>query len=286
MKLQQSNQVAGFNLAEMMMAMAMAGMILTASISASISLQKSLSAADKFFGNHMQQIRIIDYLSRDVRRSTIVTTSSDKTTVTCTVPNYVIEAGDSEVAVAAANQGARRVPVVTITTGGPQIDYGRRVTDGATTVNSTTVSSATANFTAGDLGSSIWGAGIPQGATITARNSATSVTISAAAKLTRTLSTVTWSRNSTVVYALNNQTIERRENGAVTTIAASTDQLVPETVDVEQANTEFTSSTVTFLPVFNFNASSPSQSTQAAEDLKRKGTTVFAKAYLRNKRRG
>lgn len=92
---------------------------------------------------------------------------------------------------------------------------------------------------------------------------------------------MTWAKVSTVVYALNNKTIERREDGMVTTIAASTDQLIAETVDVEQANTEYASSTVTFLPVFNFNGGS-----KETEDAKRSGTTVFAKAYLRNKRRG
>lgn len=278
-----THSTAGFSLSEMMVVMGITSMIMASAIGASVALQKSFSATDKFFGNHMQQIRIIDYLSRDVKRSTIVNTSNDKRTVTCTVPNYVIQEGDSEVPASVAAKGVRRVPVVTITTGGPQIDYGRRVGDAVLNANSSIVTSATAKFTVNDVGSEIWGAGIPSGCKITARNNANSVTISLPARLTRNPETITWARVSTVVYALNNKTIERRENGTVTTIAASTDQLVPETVDVEQANTEYAASTVTFLPVFKFNGGTQSQS---VEDERRRGTMVFAKAYLRNKRRG
>lgn len=288
MKLKGGVRIAGFTVGEMMVVVAMTGIIMSAAITASIALQKSLWAADKFFGTHMQQIRIIDYLSRDVKRALAVTTSADRATVTCKVPNYVTDNDDSDVAAGVAAEGARRTPIVTIKIGGPQIDYGRRVTDAVTTNGSSTVTSANAKFTAADVGSAIWGSGIPTGATITARNSATSVTISTSAKLTKTAATISWSRSSTVVYALNNQTIERREDGAITTIASSTDKLVPDTVDVEQANTEYAASTVTFLPVFNFNSNAANQnaSERAKEELKRKGTTVFAKAYLRNKRRG
>ncbi len=280
-------QEAGITLGEIMIVLAITGMMVTATLSASIALQKSLSASDKFFANQIQQVRIIDYLTRDVKRATVVTTAPDKKTVTCTVPNYVIRAEDSETALAATNEGVRRVPVVTITVGGPQIDYGRRMANAALVKNSATITCPGANFTAADVGASIWGAGLTRGTTITARNSANSITVAPAARLTLNPSTITWAQNSTVVYALNNQTIERRENGVITTIASSADQLIPETVDVEQANTEYTSTLVNFLPVYNFNSGgggSPSQ--QAAEAAKRQGTTVFGKAYLRNRRRG
>src|SRR6266436_3195550 len=60
----------------------------------------------------------------------------------------------------------------------------RVVTDGVTTNTSTTVTSATAVFAAGDLGRPISGSGITAGAVITAFASATSVTISAPATAT------------------------------------------------------------------------------------------------------
>src|ERR1700745_3081344 len=57
----------------------------------------------------------------------------------------------------------------------------RIVTDGVTTNASTTVTSATASFAAGDLGRPIRGSGIPTGSVIVAFSSATSITISAPA---------------------------------------------------------------------------------------------------------
>src|SRR6266702_2945044 len=56
----------------------------------------------------------------------------------------------------------------------------RVVTDGVTN-STTTVTSATASFAAGDLGRPISGSGIPTGSVITAFSSSTSVTISAPA---------------------------------------------------------------------------------------------------------
>jgi Tfp pilus assembly protein PilW len=81
---------------------------------------------------------------------------------------------------------------------------------------------------------------------------------------------------STVVYSINGNTIQRTEDGAVTLIASSTDQLVDQTTDTELANTEYARTSVTFKPIFISN-NTPAE---------RSGTTVFSLAYLRNKRRG
>ena len=81
---------------------------------------------------------------------------------------------------------------------------------------------------------------------------------------------------STVVYSINGMSILRTENGTVTTIASSTDQLVPLTTDVELANTEYTKTSITFQPIF----------TSGGAPASRSGTTVYSTAYLRNKRRG
>jgi hypothetical protein len=80
----------------------------------------------------------------------------------------------------------------------------------------------------------------------------------------------------------------------VTTIASSTDQLVQQTVNGvnttdDLRNTEYAQINVTFLPIFNFNPASGTPLTQAElhrQNNKRAGTNVFARAYLRNKRRG
>jgi prepilin-type N-terminal cleavage/methylation domain-containing protein len=208
MKLNSSLKKLAFTLPEMMVALATSGVVLGATLTSSTSLQKSFNAVDSYFGTHMQQIRIVDYLSRDVKRGLIVTTSVDRQTVTITVPNYVIQAGDPEAVINPALIGTVRTPTMVYTPSGWQVNYG------ATT--------------------------------------------------------------SSVVYSISGLSILRTENGQVTTIASSTDQLVPKTTDVELANTEYTQTSITFQPIF----------TSGGQDFSRSGTSVFSTAYLRNKRRG
>src|SRR5438132_13484780 len=88
--------------------------------------------------------------------------------------------------------------------------------------------------------------------------------------------TLTIGALTNVVYSVVNQAIQRRENGGLTNIASSADNLIPATSDVELLNTEFTQSTVTFLPTF---AKHGAQSFFANE---RAGTTVFSHTYRRN----
>ncbi len=81
MKLTHHSRQSGFTLAEIMMAMAIAVVIFAAIITASIAMQKSFNAVDHFFATHIQQVRIIDYLNRDVKRALICTVSADQQTV-------------------------------------------------------------------------------------------------------------------------------------------------------------------------------------------------------------
>jgi len=163
---------------------------------------------DHFFATHIQQVRIIDYLNRDVKRALIVTTSANQQTVTLTIPKYIIQSGDAEAVSNPSLVGAMRSPTISTTTSGVQVNYG--------------------------------------------------------------------TTTSTVVYSINGASILRTEDGVVTTVASSTDSLVPKDSDTELANTEYTTMSVTFLPIFT--------SGNAADE--RTGTTVFSLAYLRNKRRG
>jgi hypothetical protein len=199
---------AGFTLSEMMFGLGISSVIIAAALTSCIALQKSFNAIDNYFATHMQQIRIIDYLNRDVKRGLIVTTSVDLQTVTVTVPNYIIQTGDPEAVANPALAGTPRTPTINYTSSGLQV-----------------------NYTASP---------------------------------------------STVVYSISGLSILRVENGAVTTIASSTDQLVPQTTDVELANTEYTNSSVTFMPMF----------TSSGTAAQRTGTTICSAAYLRNKRRG
>jgi type II secretory pathway component PulJ len=208
MRTPSQHKLAGFTFAEMMIALAASAVVMAATITSGTSLQKSFNAIDSYFATHMQQIRIVDYLSRDVKRGLIVTTSADLQTVTVTVPNYIIQAGDPEAIADPSLVGLPRTPTIINTPSGPQVNYG--------------------------IGT------------------------------------------STIVYSISGLSILRTENGAVTTIASSTDQLVPQTTDVELANTEYTKTSITFQPIFTLSGSV----------AQRSGTTVYSTAYLRNKRRG
>lgn len=350
------NPESAFTLGEAMVGMAAATLLFAGLFTAATALNRANAATDDYFSTHMQQIRIIDYLSRDVKRSYSVTTSSDLRTVTCIIPNYIIQSGDPEAVTDSTTIGQRRKPVVVGPPYKAVVDYGTRntrsVADGVTTNASATLTSATAAFTSADVNNPVSGTNIQSGTTITAVNSTTSVTMSKTATASgsgiyvtlygdgnrtvmdaattsgsttitsstayfqaadvgkpivgasilsgTTISAVTNSTTAVlsqaastdagnltvtiggtvVVYAVNGNSITRTENGVLTTIASSTDQLLPQTTDWQLSNTEYTTSTVTFLPIFK------SGGVQSEQDLRKAGTTVYTLAYLRNKRRG
>jgi prepilin-type N-terminal cleavage/methylation domain-containing protein len=202
MKLTHNSHQSGFTLAEIMTAMAVAVVIFAAILTASLAMQKTFNAVDHYFATHIQQVRIIDYLNRDVKRALIVTTSPDQQTVTVTIPNYL------------SSTGTVQTPTISTTTSGYQVNYG--------------------------------------------------------------------TTKSTIVYSISGTAILRTEDTGdgtgphLTTIASSTDQLVPSTTDADLSNTEYATMAVTFKPIFT--------SGNVADE--RTGTTVFSLAYLRNKRRG
>src|SRR5947209_15784599 len=112
MRLNLSLKRLAFTLPEMSVALAAGSVILGATLTSSTSLQKSFNALDNYFGTHMQQIRIVDYLSRDVKRGFMLTTSADLQTVTITIPNYIIQAGDTEALVNRTLVGTPRTPKI------------------------------------------------------------------------------------------------------------------------------------------------------------------------------
>jgi hypothetical protein len=212
-----------------------------------------------------------------VKRSFSVTTSPDLKTVTCVMPDFVIKAGDPDAASGAA-VNTRRTPVINGPINKAVVDYSpntRTLIDGATTNGSTTLTSATATFTAADVGKAVTGSAMQAGTTIQSYTSATTVTMSQGANATAARVTFTVG-GTVVVYSVSGNSILRTENGIVTTIASATDQLIPQTTDWQLSNTEYTVSTVTFQPIFTLNN----------DPVERSGTTVFATTYLRNKRRG
>ena len=363
MTLFKSRQVQGFTIGEMMISVGISAVLLAGIFTVTVALNRSYAAANDYFSTHLQQIRIMDYLARDVKRSFSVTTSTDLKTVTCIIPNYVVQPGDPEAVSDSSTIGTRRTPVVVTSTNFNKatVDYGTRmtrlITDGVTTSGSALLTSATAAFTAQDVGNPITGTNIQSGTTIASYTSSTSVNLSKTATATgslvkfkiygdgdRTLTDAVTINGSTtitsatayftaadigkvitgttlaagtkiasvqsatsatlsaaatnpktaagvvitpftgtvtiggtvVVYTVTGNTITRTENGVVTTIASSTDQLLPQTTDWRLSNTEYTTTTVNFQPIF----------TQNGTTAQKTGTTVYATAYLRNKRRG
>jgi len=208
MKFKTLQRTAAFTLSEMLISVSISSIVLAAAVASGVSLQKSFSAVDNYFATHLQEVRIVDYLSRDVNRGLSVTTSVDLQTVSINVPNYIIREGDSEAVANPSLIGTPRSPTIAYTSSGLQVNYG--------------------------------------------------------------------ASTSTVVYSVNNNSILRTENGAVTTIASSTDQLIPQTTDVELANTEYANTAITFMPTF----------TMSGSPAARTGTSLYGTAYLRNKRRG
>jgi prepilin-type N-terminal cleavage/methylation domain-containing protein len=273
----------GFTLIEMLLALSVGSLMLAAIVAASVCLQKSFVAVDDFFTSHLQQVRIIDYLSRDVKRAYIVISSTNPQTVTCILPNYLTDNG--------SNQPTRAKPTLSLV--GNKIVANYQPT---TTVNNVTLIQNSANitcpglslisthFSSTNVGQSIIGTGIPAGTTVQSISgcvlgNCSQATMSNAASVSTTSATVTIGSLTNVVYSVVNQTIRRRENGAITNIAASADNLIPTTSNIELLNTEFNQSTVTFLPMF-------AKGNPGFYNDERAGTMVFSLSYLRNRRRG
>ena len=273
----------GFTLIEMLLALSVGSLMLAAIVAASVCLQKSFVAVDDFFTSHLQQVRIIDYLSRDVKRAYIVISSTNPQTVTCILPNYLTDNG--------SNQPTRAKPTLSLV--GNKIVANYQPT---TTVNNVTLTQNSANitcpglslisshFSSTNVGQSIIGTGIPAGTTIQSVSgcvlgNCSQATMSNAAYVSTTSADVTIGSLTNVVYSVVNQTIRRRENGAITNIAATADNLIPTTSNIELLNTEFIKSTVTFLPMF-------AKGNPGFYNDERAGTMVFSLSYLRNRRRG
>jgi hypothetical protein len=204
MRLGSSLKTRAFTLAEMLIAMGIAVAIIAFTLTTSVGLQKSFYSIDNYFGTHMQQIRIVDYLARDVKRGLSVVSSADKHTVTVNLPRYIIQAGDADAT--GSNIGTPRAPSLAVVNRDYNVNY---------------------------------------------------------------LPTST-SSPSVVTYTISGSSILRTEDNVITTIASSTDNLLPETVDIELANTEYTTTAITFKPL-------------SVAD--RTGTVVYSTAYLRNRRR-
>src|SRR2546430_17628081 len=104
-----------------MVGVALGTIVLGAVITASISLNRTFAAVDNFFSTHLQQVRIIDYLNRDVKRSNIAEISANAQTIYCWVPKYVFEPGDTDATCSRIK--TRRTPPIPKTGHGYKVNY-------------------------------------------------------------------------------------------------------------------------------------------------------------------
>src|SRR5437870_10829289 len=235
----------GFTLIELMFAVAVGALMMAALVAAAVCQHRNFTSVDNYFASHVQQVRIMDYLSRDVKRSYIVTTSTDLQTVTCIIPNYLVDNG--------SNQPTRATPTLSLVGNKVVANYqASTVNNVTTTQGSTTVSCpglglVSSHFSNWNVGQSVVGNGIPAVTTIQSVSNCllgncSQATISHAATSSNSNDTLTIGALTNVVYSVVNQAIQRRENGGITNIAASADNLIPATSDIELLNTEFTQS--------------------------------------------
>src|SRR5437764_4994974 len=208
-------QNEGFTLIEMMLAVSIGSLMLAAMLPASICLQRSFSAVYNYFASHVQQVRIIDFLSRDVRRSFIVTTSTDLQTVTCIIPNYLVDNG--------SNQPTRATPTLSLVGNKVVANYQANTvnhvttTQGSTTVSCPGLGLVSSHFSNANVGQSVVGTGIPAGTTIQSisnclSGSCSQATMSQAATSSNGNTTLTIGALTNVVDSVVNQSINRTEN--------------------------------------------------------------------------
>jgi Tfp pilus assembly protein PilW len=79
---------AGFTLSEFMVAIGVSTSILIALVLGAVALQRSYAATDQYATAQNSELRVMDYLMRDLRRAQTVSVTPDNKQVSVTVPDY------------------------------------------------------------------------------------------------------------------------------------------------------------------------------------------------------
>ena len=79
---------SGFTLVELMMAMAIGAVVCAVTITGIVFLQKSCAATEQYALSMTDQMRVLDYLSMDLRRAVDVTIDNANNSLTITLPSY------------------------------------------------------------------------------------------------------------------------------------------------------------------------------------------------------
>jgi Tfp pilus assembly protein PilW len=76
----------GMTMPEVMIAAAVASMLSVGLVVAAITMQKNFKASMQYASSQAQQVRLLDYISRDLRRATTASVSNGVLTIT--IPDY------------------------------------------------------------------------------------------------------------------------------------------------------------------------------------------------------
>jgi prepilin-type N-terminal cleavage/methylation domain-containing protein len=91
----QAGRAGGFTLVEIMVAMVVYSTLFAALAAGVVALQRSFSATEKYSRSVSEQLRILDYVARDVRRASAVTITQYSKKLDLTVPDQYANAGTS-----------------------------------------------------------------------------------------------------------------------------------------------------------------------------------------------
>ncbi len=82
------DEQAGYTLAQLMVGVGVASVVLLGLVLGSISLQRSFVGTDQYATAQDAQLRVMDYITRDLRRAKSVSVTPDGSQVSVTVPDY------------------------------------------------------------------------------------------------------------------------------------------------------------------------------------------------------
>ncbi len=89
-------RLSAFTLAEVMVAMAIGTVVCAMSMYGILFLQKSYAATEQYALSMTDQMRVLDYLSMDLRRAVAVTVDNTNNNLTMTLPSYYTYSGATD----------------------------------------------------------------------------------------------------------------------------------------------------------------------------------------------
>jgi len=256
MKSLRTKSTSGLTLVEMMLALGCGALVLGVVLIAGVALQRSFMAVEGYSMAQGDQLRVLDYLALDCRRSIYASVDPVTNRLTLMVPAYYKADGTASTA--------------TVMNGG--IQYGGRTRqDAVTTLGSGVVTSATAGFSVSDVGKLIISANLPFNTTIVSVTNPTAATVSANATADGVAQTIQIGSAVMISYYQSGANFIRNVRGTETPIATNVASFSVRPIDL----TSSLSCKITFAPRFtSFHLDDTSAPVV--------GTTIYCNTFLRN----